>query len=99
MGNSDLRPAGNSIGGFALSDADEKETLHEAAYNKTPERVWLVYVGFQLRLLSLSRQSDSWSESDKFYEAIDAMGYNATNRFPLKKVTWINPSLNGRSKS
>ncbi|MDR6478405.1 type VI secretion system secreted protein VgrG [Burkholderia sp. OAS925] len=60
-------------GKLALSDADEK-TLHEA-YNKTPGQVWLVYVG-QVRLLSLSRQSDSWSESDKFYEAIDAMGYS-----------------------
>lgn len=63
----------DTSGKLALSDADEK-TLHEA-YNKTPGQVWLVYAG-QVRSLSLSRESGSWSESDKFYEAIDAMGYS-----------------------
>ncbi len=73
--SSDMILTGQSdaSGKLALSDADEK-TLHEA-YNKSPGQMWLVYAG-QVRSLSLNRESDSWTESDKFYEAIDAMGYS-----------------------
>jgi type VI secretion system secreted protein VgrG len=73
--SSDLVLSGQSdaTGKLTLPDADEK-TLH-AAYNKTPGQIWLVYAG-QVRALSLSRESDSWNDSDKFYEAIDAMGYS-----------------------
>ncbi|MDE1144247.1 type VI secretion system Vgr family protein [Paraburkholderia tropica] len=63
----------DSTGKVALSAADQK-TLHDA-WNATPGQIWLAYGG-QVHSLALSRQTADWTESDRFYEALDAMGYS-----------------------
>ncbi|MFM0157469.1 type VI secretion system Vgr family protein [Paraburkholderia sediminicola] len=68
-----LQGKSDTNGKLTLSDADQK-TLHDA-YNGTPGQIWLVYPG-QVRQLALTRESDDWSDRDRLYEALDAMGYS-----------------------
>ncbi|WP_322057166.1 type VI secretion system Vgr family protein [Paraburkholderia sp. J63] len=63
----------DTSGKLALSEAEQK-TLHEA-WNAAPGQIWVVYAG-QVHSLALSRQATDWTDSDRFYEALDAMGYS-----------------------
>ncbi|WMY08151.1 type VI secretion system Vgr family protein [Paraburkholderia phenoliruptrix] len=68
-----LRGKSDTRGKLTLSDADHKK-LHDA-YNDAPGEIWLVYPG-HVRALTLGRESDDWTERDRLYEALDAMGYS-----------------------
>ncbi|MGW8393939.1 type VI secretion system Vgr family protein [Pseudoduganella sp. HUAS MS19] len=59
-------------GKIVLTPADEK-TLHEA-YNQTPNKIWLVAVG-HARELEIGVAQDEWSDTEKFYHGLNALGY------------------------
>jgi type VI secretion system secreted protein VgrG len=60
-------------GAVKLTTAEEK-TLHEA-YNLSPSKLWLVYES-RARQLVLETQRESWTDDQKLYQALDAMGYS-----------------------
>jgi uncharacterized protein involved in type VI secretion and phage assembly len=53
----------------------DQEKLLAAAYRKSPSQIWLAYGG-QIKSLQLAQTQKDWSDRDKFYHALDAMGYS-----------------------
>jgi type VI secretion system secreted protein VgrG len=60
-------------GKITLTTGQEK--LLATAYRKTPSQIWLAYGG-QIKSLQLAQTQEDWSDRDKFYHALDAMGYS-----------------------
>jgi type VI secretion system secreted protein VgrG len=68
-----LEGESDADGKVVLSDADEKKL--KAAYNQAPNHLWLVYAG-QVREFIITKESESWTDQQKLYHALDAMGYS-----------------------
>jgi type VI secretion system VgrG family protein len=62
----------DSDGKVVLTSAKEK-ILHDA-YNRTPNEIWLV-ANSHARALEINVQKPDWTNSDKFYQGLNALGY------------------------
>jgi uncharacterized protein involved in type VI secretion and phage assembly/uncharacterized protein (DUF2345 family) len=62
----------DETGQLNLSKAEE-ELLH-MEYNKTPSALWVI-ANSHARQLEISVAKDHWSDIDKFYQSLNALGY------------------------
>ncbi|MGZ5800746.1 MAG: DUF2345 domain-containing protein, partial [Burkholderiaceae bacterium] len=67
-----LSGVSDSDGNVKLQDAEEK--VLRAAYNKTPNQLWLVSHS-HARELAIGLEQSDWTERDKFNHGLNAIGY------------------------
>jgi type VI secretion system secreted protein VgrG len=67
-----LTGSSDDDGNVKLRAAEEKTLQDE--YNKTPNKLWLV-ANSHARELVIAVQKPDWSNSDKFYHGLNALGY------------------------
>ncbi|WP_343733118.1 DUF2345 domain-containing protein, partial [Duganella sp.] len=74
LGSEELILAGTSDddGRVVLSKADEEKLHHE--YNQTPSFLWVI-ANSHARQLEINVARDDWSDRDKFYHGLNALGY------------------------
>lgn len=60
--------------GYLSLTPSQEDTLH-AEYNRTPNSIWIV-ANSHARLLEINLVNPSWTDADKFYHGLNALGYS-----------------------